>query len=153
MSATPAEHDGPERLVFDGASRDVATTRRIAIGAVVIGGALLAGLARTWWAYGVAALGLVAVRFWAQRVTGAAHQERALAGRALELGAHGLSVPQSDGSLTDIAWSQLGRVEVDHERLLVVLRLRDEREIEIEPCFGGLGLDGLARRIESRRPR
>lgn len=142
----------PTRLVFDQSSADVARTRRAAIAAVVIGGALLAGLARTWWAYGLALLGLVAVRFWAQRVTTADVEQRALEGRALELDDEGLSIPRADGEPTRIAWRALDRVEIDHERLLVVLRLGDGSEAEIEPAFGGLGLDELARRIEASRP-
>lgn len=140
------------RLVFDRSSADVARTRRVAIGAVVIGAALLAGLARTWWAYGLALLSLVAVRFWAQRVTTADAEQRALEGRALELDDEGLSIPRADGEPTRISWSALERVEIDHERLLVVLRRPDGSEVEIEPTFGGLGLDELARRIEASRP-
>lgn len=141
------------RLVFDRSSAEVARTRRVAIGAVVIGAALLAGLARTWWAYGLALLSLVAVRFWAQRVTTADVEQRALEGRALELDGEGLSIPRAEGEPTRVTWSALDRVEIDHERLVVVLRLGDDSEVEIEPAFGGLGLDELARRIEACRPR
>jgi hypothetical protein len=146
-----ATHEGVERLAFDRSSRDVASTRRIAIGATVVGAALLAGLARTWWAYGIALVSLAAVRFWARRVTSADAEQRVLEGRALELDGEGLSIPRADGETTRIAWRELERVEIDHERLLVVLQLRDRGEVEIEPTFGGLGLDGLARRIEARR--
>lgn len=142
-----------ERLPFDRATADVAWTRRVAIGVTVIGAALLAGLARTWWAYGVALASLVAVRFWAMRVTTAAHEEKQLAERAIELDDEGVSIPRASGETTRVAWSELARVEIDHERLLVVLRRTDETEIEIEPTFGGLGLEGLAARIESRRRR
>jgi hypothetical protein len=157
--SSSAEHEGgaavrsnAERLAFDRSSQDVAHTRRIAIGATVIGAALLAGLARTWWAYGIALLSLVAVRFWARRVTSADAEQRALEGRAIELDDEGLSIPRADGETTHVSWSALDRVEIDHERLLVVLRQRDGSEAEIEPTFGGLGLDALARRIEARRP-
>lgn len=139
--------------MFDRATADVAWTRRVAIGVTVVGAALLAGLARTWWAYGVAILSLVAVRFWAQRVTTAAHDETQLADRALELDDHGVSIPRASGETTRIAWADVARIEIDHDRLLVVVRRVDDTEIEIEPSFGGLGLEGLAARIESRRPR
>ncbi len=150
-SSEPAS--GVERLAFDGAVHDVATTRRIAGVLVVIGAALLAALARTSWAYVVAALALVAARFWARRIAAASGEERALAARALELGERGVDIPRPDGSTSHVAWTELRRIEIDHERLLVVLRLEGEREVEIEPSFGGLGLDALARRIEAHRPR
>lgn len=146
-----ALRDDVERLAFDRSSQDVARTRRLAIGATVIGAALLAGLARTWWAYGIALVSLVAVRFWARRVTSADAEQRVLEGRAIELDGEGLAIPRADGETTRITWRDLDRVEIDHERLLVVLRTRDGSETEIEPTFGGLGLDALARRIEAAR--
>ena len=139
--------------MFDRATAEVAWTRRVAIGVTVIGAASLAALARTWWSYGVAILSLVAVRFWAQRVTTAAHEETQLAERAIELDDEGLSIPRASGEVTQVAWRDVARIEIDHDRLLVVVKHRDQSEIEIEPCFGGLGLEGLASRIEARRPR
>ncbi|MBX7192650.1 MAG: hypothetical protein K1X94_11360 [Sandaracinaceae bacterium] len=149
----PEREPDPERLELDRAMHDVATTRRIAVGAVVVSAALLAGLARTWWAYGIAIVSLIAVRFWVLRVTTSRADERALSGRAIELRAEQLVVPRADGTDVTIARPEIARVEIDHERLLVVVRLHDAREIEIEPTFGGLGLDGLAHRLERWRSR
>jgi hypothetical protein len=144
--------EAPVRLPFDHASRDVAGTRRVAIGATIVGAALLAGLAHTWWAYGIALASFVAVRFWARRVAEADAHEGRLAGRAIELGDEGLSIPRADGETTCVRWEELQRVEIDHERLILVLRRHDGSEVEIEPTFGSLGLDGLAHRIEAGRP-
>lgn len=142
---------GVERLAYDASTRDVAGARRIAIAVVVIGAALVAGLARTWWAYLLALGSLVAVRFWARRVVDARAEERSLVGTCLELGTEAIEIPRHGRPAERLAWADLERVEVDHERLLVVLRTRAGLEIEIEPSFGGLGLEGLARRIEQRR--
>lgn len=152
-SDVTTSEDTSDRLPFDRANADVAWTRRVAIGVTVIGAALLAGLARTWWSYLVAAVSLVAVRFWAMRVATASHEQTVLADRALELDDDGLSLPRASGETTRVAWRDLARVEIDHDRLVVVLRKKDETEIEIEPCFGGLGLEALAARIEARRRR
>ena len=148
-----SEDASRERLPFDRANADVAWTRRVAIGVTVIGAALLAGLARTWWSYAIAVVSLVAVRFWAKRVATASHEQTVLADRALELDDDGLSLPRASGETTRLAWRDLARVEIDHDRLVVVLRKKDETEIEIEPSFGGLGLEALAARIEARRRR
>ncbi len=148
-----ARDTGRERLAFDAATADVAWTRRVAIGVVVLGAAVLAGLARAWWAYLVAVGSLIAVRFWAMRVTTAAHEQTQLADRALELDAVGIAIPRVSGEVTRAAWSEIERVEIDHDRLLVIVRQKDGVEVEIEPTFGGLGLEGLAQRIDAARRR
>jgi hypothetical protein len=140
-----------ERLAYDRADADVASLRALAIGTVVIGAALLAGLAQAWWAYAVALGSLVAVRFWARQVSGARARAPQLEGRALVLSDEGVEIPRAAGETSRVRWTELERVEIDHDRLLVVLRTRDA-EIEVEPCFGGLGLDELARRLDARRP-
>jgi len=151
--SSPSDQEAIERLAYDDSARDVASARRVAIAVVVIGAALVAGLARTWWAYLLAIGSLVAVRFWAQRVVAARTEERSLAGTSLELGPEQIAIPRHGRPIELVAWSDLERVEVDHEKLLVVLRTRTGSEVEIEPTFGGLGLEGLAQRIEGRRPR
>lgn len=152
MSSSSDER-ATERLAYDDSTRDVATARRVAIAVVVIGAALVAGLARTWWAYLLAVGSLVAVRFWARRVVDARTEDRALSGTSLELGPDAITIPRHDSSTERLPWNELDRVEVDHEKLVVVLRTRAGAEVVIEPTFGGLGLEGLARRIEDRRPR
>lgn len=141
-----------ERLAYDRADADVARVRAVAMGVVVVGAALLAALAQAWWAYAVGLGSLVAVRFWARQVSASGGRAAALAGRALVLTDDGIEVPSLEGEAHRVPWSELERVEIDHDRLLVVLRTRGG-ELEVEPFFGGLGLDELARRIEARRPR
>jgi len=138
-----------ERLVYDRADHDVALVRRAGIAVVTIGGALLAALAQTWWAYGIALGGFVAVRFWARHASAERARAPALEGKALLLGEDAIEVPREDGSVTRVGWRELERVEVDHDRLVIVLCTPSGEE-SIEPHFGGLGLDELARRIDAR---
>jgi hypothetical protein len=142
----------PERLAYDRSEADVATLRRVAIGVVVVAGASLAALAHTWWAYLVAGSGLIAVRFWAQKVSDARARTPGLAGRALVLTDDALEIPRTANEATTVAWRDVDAIELDHDRLVIVLRTRDG-EIELEPSFGSLGLDELGRRLEARRAR
>lgn len=90
----------------------------------------------------------VAARFWAKSW---ARTERAI-----------LAAPAADLVFDDDAlrlgeralpWAAVARVELDNDRLLVrVVPAEGEGEtLELEPPYGGLGLDALGRAIEEAR--
>ena len=139
-----------EKLAYDGSEMDIATLRRVSVAVVVVCSALLAGLAQTWWAYLVAVLSLVAVRFWVRRIALHAERQKTLAGRAITLTDEALEVPHEDGSEVRIERARIDSVAIDHERLLVCVTHGDACE-EIEPSFGNLGLEGLAQRLDGWR--
>ncbi|GAB4198399.1 MAG: hypothetical protein OHK0013_07450 [Sandaracinaceae bacterium] len=147
--SSPAD---PERLAYDRSEADVATLRRVAIGVVVVSAASVAALAQTWWAYLVAGASLVAVRFWARKVSDIHARAPALRGRALVLSDEALEIPTERGEAVRLAWREVEGIEIDHDRLVVVIRTRNG-EWELEPSFGNLGLDDLARRLDARRAR
>ena len=146
--------ESEETLVYDHAETDVATLRRVAVAVVVLSSAALAGIARAWWAYLVAGLSLIAVHFWVRRITMHAKRKQSLAGRGLHLAEDALDVPHEDGTSVRIERIAIESIAIDHERLLVCIQHGEACE-ELEPCFGGLGLDGLARKLDAwrRKPR
>ena len=143
-------NQGEETLAYDQAETDVAMLRRVAVAVVVISSAALAGIARAWWAYLVAGLSLIAVHFWVKRITLHARRKQALTGRGLLLAADTLDVPHEDGTSVRIERSAIDSIAIDRERLLVCIQHGDACE-ELEPCFGGLGLDGLAQKLDAWR--
>jgi len=142
--------EGEETLVYDQAETDIAALRRVAVAVVVLSSAALAGLARAWWAYLVAGLSLIAVHFWVKRIAMHATRKRSLAGRGLRLAGDALEVPHEDGTSVRIERGAIESIAIDHERLLVCIQHGEACE-ELEPCFGGLGLDGLARKLDDWR--
>lgn len=139
-----------ETLAYDGTESDIATLRRVSVAVVVICSALLAGLAQTWWAYLIAGLSLIAVRFWVRRIALHGERQKTLQGRGITLSEETLQVPHEDGSEVRIARASITSVAMDHERLLVCVTHGDACE-EIEPSFGNLGLEGLAKKLDAWR--
>jgi hypothetical protein len=103
--------------------------------------------AKTFAVLGVlACLGFVASFFRARaRIRGrdAFHLDLADDGMTLCLGA----------APTYVAWSEIVDVDVDEDRLMVVMRLRDGRFVDVPPSWEGVGLYELAASLRERKGR
>ena len=150
LASSPTDCGMTETLAYDGTEADIATLRRVAVAVVVLSSAALAGLAQAWWAYLIAGLSLIAVHFWVRRLSLHASRKSSLDGRGIVLDEKALRVPHEDGSEAHIERASIESVSIDHERLLVCVVHGVECE-EIEPSFGRLGLEGLARKVDQWR--
>ena len=100
----------------------------------------------------VAGAGLVFATMWVVRARTSVAQLAHADDHYLESDADGLTV-RSGTQLRRLAWSEIAAVEIDEDRLVVLLRLRDgSRPLAIEPQYGELGLYELGEWIQSARP-
>ena len=140
-SADPNPSEKPAsalRLELDGdVERDQARLRLVAAIVALLAGAWLAWVADAWW---LRLTGMASVLFSAR------FAQKARAARAAErdAGAHYLEITADHVTLADgatqrtVARERVQAVELDEDRLIVVLRLSGGEELPIEPRYGGL---------------
>jgi Bacterial PH domain len=88
---------------------------------------------------------VVAAAFWWRRFSDVERGVVANKRRTLFLGRDGVAL--LDGSATRLVpWAEVKRLELDHDRMLVQLVLA-EGTLDLEPPFGGLGLEALGQRV------
>jgi hypothetical protein len=133
----------PVRLMLDTGSERAHARLRLAAAVIsLIAGVWLFWVGDQWW---LRVTGLASVAFalrWisAYRTT-TARGHQALA-HYLEISADGVTLATGT-NVQSVARNDVRAVELDDDRLLVVLRLNDGRELAIEPSYGGLGLREL----------
>ena len=74
----------------------------------------------------------------------------------LDIGPDGLTIAFGD-TMAEVRWTEVEAIELDEERLLIVVRRAEGDAVEIPPVWEGVGLDELYSRIEgtwdgARRP-
>jgi len=138
----------PLRLTLD--RDDIQVTARVRLVAAVITAAAaiwLAWVERSIWLRLLAAAGGVFAARWllvyrtstrAASSTDAQYLEITLERVTVASGAHQRAVPME----------HVERIELDEDRLVVVLRLAGGEELPIEPVYGGLSLRDLAETLE-----
>jgi hypothetical protein len=153
LCATPERSPATtvERFVVDvSAERQAANLRLLAAAIALLGGLWLAGVAQALWLRGVGVTGCVFAVLWARRhLKQRRGQVEALATDAhdyLELGEHHLAVREG-AQARSLPLSSIAAVEIDDDRLVVVLRLHAGEPWLIEPRYQGLGLRELAERL------
>ena len=69
---------------------------------------------------------------------------------ALQLNEEGLAIEKKSSTIT-VPWAQIEAIDVDEERLTVVLSRTGADPVPIEPCWGGLGLYDLHGLLQAHR--
>lgn len=88
---------------------------------------------------------VVAAGFWWRRFSAVERRVVRNERRRLFLGRDGVAL--LDGSaMRCVRWSDVSRLELDHDRMLVQLVLA-EGTLDLEPPFAGLGLEALGQRV------
>lgn len=140
-----------QRLALDVREvRDRTRLRVLASLPALLGGAWLAWVGDGWLLRTLAAAGLVFATIWLvlARRSGAqlAHAEE----HYLDIGTDALQVRAGSQART-LAWSDVEAVEIDEDRLVVLLRVRGVRPLAVEPMYGGLTLAELAATLQRAR--
>lgn len=131
--------------------RSVAALRLVA--AVVVAGAaiwlaLLRPSGAAWICIGGA---FVASLAWLGMAAAARRRVQRAEDHRLVIGEDGLTLVEG-ARVRRSAWEEIEAIEVDEDRLVVVVRLRGEEEpIVVEPRYGGLGVFDLDRAIRAAR--
>jgi hypothetical protein len=138
-----------ERLALDLRGQHAESALRWAAAVVAFAaGAWLIAVSRNYWqsAFAIASLGFAAL------FVVRARRQRARAQDAsrhfLDIGEQHLALAEGDQARS-LAWADVETVEIDDDRLVVVLRLRDRAPWIIEPYYGGLALRPLAERLHT----
>ncbi len=131
-----------ERRLEKAGERDVGRLRLVAAVLSIVGAAWLLFLtSMAWWSIVVAVLVVVAARFWVVRWARTEKDPMP----ALVLGDSALSL----GERT-IPWTDIERIELDHDRMVVRV-VTNAEPLELDPPYGGLGLEELGRAVETAR--
>jgi hypothetical protein len=145
--AAPQSTSHAWRLALDPESeRDQGRLRLVAAIVALCAGLWLAWVQGPWWVRltGVASV-LFSMRFAQKARAARAHQADARS-HYLEITADQVTLAEGDKRRSVERARVLG-VELDEDRLVVVLRLRGGEELPIEPRYGGLGLRELGEAI------
>ena len=95
-------------------------------------------------------LGLLVTLLWIARVRKARAQVRRRGEHFLALEASGLRIGLGEAPPVELAWSQVADVDVDEDRLEVVVALRgDEAPVYVEPIYGGLSVYDLGAAVRA----
>jgi hypothetical protein len=138
----------PLRLPLD--RDDIQVTARVRLVAAVITAAAaiwLAWVERSIWLRLVAAAGGVFAARWLLVYRRSANAVSPTDAHYLEITMERVTVA-SGAQQRAIPMAQVERIELDDDRLVVVLRLGNGEELPIEPVYGGLGLRDLAETLE-----
>jgi hypothetical protein len=146
----------PLRLTLD--RDEIRVTARMRLVAAVVTGVAAIWLAWVERSIGFRLLGLTGGLFaarWLLVYRNAARTVSSADAHYLEITTERLTVA-SGAQQRAIPLEHVERIELDEDRLVVVLRLGSGEELPIEPVYGGLGLRDLAETLErylSARPR
>lgn len=132
---------------------DVVATRGVGrlrlVGALVVfPSSLIFGMGGEPLHYTLAGLGVLVSIGW---TAAWARSRRAIAGageRFLDLSGDALSVVEGE-QRTEVPWSSVVTIDVDEERLVVVVERQTEAPLRIEPVWGGLGVYELRDRLQA----
>jgi len=138
----------PLRLMLDRA--DVRGSARVRLAAAVVAGAASAWLIWVEQSIVLRLLALAGAAFAVRWIIGYRKTGRSLSAAD----AHYLEITKDRLTVADgthprsIPATQIERIELDEDRLVVVLRLEGGEELPIEPVYGGLGLRDLAETLQ-----
>jgi hypothetical protein len=96
--------------------------------------------------FGVAVLGVLIALMWLRQARVAHARARAPEEHSLTVHEHGL-VLREGPRVCSVAWSEVRAVEVDEERLDIVLKRNTGDTLRVEPRYAGVALDELMRRL------
>jgi hypothetical protein len=142
----PGPVPGVERLVADSAMQRQAAWFRILAGQVAAAGGLwLCFVTSSWLLRITGAISILFAMLWMRaqlRVLRSAREHVDY----LELGPHHLALVEG-GVARSIVLTSIRSVELDHDRLVVVLQLDDGTTLSLEPRYPGVGLRELGERV------
>ncbi len=137
----------PERLLVDvDSEQQAARLRLVAAGLALASGVWLVWVAQPLWLRGVGVVACAFAALWARRNVKQAAAHAAQPEAYLELGEDHLALV--DGPSTrSLPLASIAAVELDDDRLVVVLRLHGGEPWLLEPRYRGIGLRELAQRV------
>jgi hypothetical protein len=116
----------------------------------LVGGAWLAWIADSWLLHSLAAAGLIFATLWVVLARRSMKQLADAELHYLDIGDLTLQV-RTGAQLQTLAWSDVEAVEIDEDRLVVLLRVRGAKPLAIEPMYGGLTLTELGMTLQRAR--
>jgi hypothetical protein len=135
-----------QRLEVDVAAlRQAAWLRMLAALLSALSSLWLLAVTESWWLRAVALAGLAFAALWARaqrRVLGA--EVSRVSRDYLELGEHHLAIVQQ-GQARSLSLASVRRIELDDDRLEVVLHLDSGEQLRLEPRYRGVGLRDLGK--------
>jgi hypothetical protein len=141
----------PQRLSLDVSEvRDRTRLRLIAAVPALVGGAWLAWISEGWFLRVLAATGLLFATLWVALAQRSARQLARADEHYLDIGDLALQV-RTGSQRRMLAWSDVEAVEIDEDRLVVLLRIRGAAPLAIEPMYGGLTLSELGMTLQRAR--
>jgi hypothetical protein len=132
------------------AERSVARFRLISAIAVLPASIYLLASPQPSAAKALASIGVLVSLGWIAAFFLARARVRDRAAFHLDLADEGMTLCLGKATTT-VGWSDVRDVDVDEERLMVVIGLRDGRTVDIPPVWEGTGLYELAAMVASRR--
>ena len=141
-TAVPTAEVGGRRFLADSSGERQAAALRLSAAAVAaFSGIWLLAVTDSWLLRGTALVSILFATLWG--VSLARRRQPDGPSNHLEIGRHHLRLAQ-DGQARSVALRTVRSVEIDQDRLIIVLCLDGDERLTLDACYVGIGLQDLA---------